>query len=185
MSRNYKFHNPSGLYFISFATVNWVEVFTRMIYFDLMLECLDYCRQRKGMELYSYCIMPNHVHLIFRSAREKPAGLVRDLKSYSARILINAIKENPVESRREWLLQTFKCAAAKQRRGYTHVFWQSHNNPIEIWSTKVLQQKITYIHQNPVEAGLVMKPWEYKYSSARNFAEMDYVLEIDDVGFLG
>ncbi|UXP33106.1 hypothetical protein N6H18_03955 [Reichenbachiella agarivorans] len=53
MSRKYKFHNPEGLYFISFATVYWLDVFVRDRYFDLMLESLDYCRKNKGMEIYS------------------------------------------------------------------------------------------------------------------------------------
>ena len=137
------------------------------------------------MELYAYCIMPNHVHLIYRSSLENPGVLLRDLKSYSAKLLIQAIYNNRSESRRDWLIKGFKEAAFKQNRGYDHAFWQPDNHPIELWSTKVLKQKIEYIHENPVEAGLVMRSWEYKYSSARNFAEMDYVLEIDDVGFLG
>lgn len=156
-----------------------------MIYFELLIESLDFCRKYKGMELYAYCIMPNHVHMLFRSSLEDPAGLIRDLKSYSAKTLLKAIKENSKESRKEWMLKTFREAAIKQGRGNTHVFWQPHNNPIELWNTKVLKQKINYIHQNPVEAGLVLKPWEYRFSSARNFAEMECVMEIDDVGFLG
>ena len=72
MSRNYKFHNKSGLYFVSFATVNWIDVFTRQVYFDVLAESISYCRKEKGMELYCYCFMPSHVHFIFRSANEQP-----------------------------------------------------------------------------------------------------------------
>jgi putative transposase len=70
MSRNYKFHNKSGLYFVSFATVNWIDVFTRQVYFDVLAESISYCRKEKDMVLYCYCFMPSHVHFIFRSANE-------------------------------------------------------------------------------------------------------------------
>ncbi|WP_328516463.1 hypothetical protein [Aquimarina aquimarini] len=82
MSRNYKFHNKSGLYFVSFATVNWLDIFTRQPYFDILSQSISYCRAEKGLELYAYCFMPSHIHLIFRSADDNPAGLLRDFKSY-------------------------------------------------------------------------------------------------------
>ena len=69
-----------GAYFISFATVNWIDVFTRDIYFATIIESLDHCRNNKGMEIYGYCIMHSHVHLIFRFALGDPSGLIRDLK---------------------------------------------------------------------------------------------------------
>ncbi|WP_394346656.1 transposase [Robertkochia marina] len=103
-----------------------------MLYFELMIECFDYCRKQKAMEIYAYCIMPNHVHLMFRSGREHPAGLIRDLKSFSARILLKAIKENNQESRKGWLLNTFRKAAIKQEGGNQYAFWQPYHHPIEL-----------------------------------------------------
>ena len=67
MSRKYKFHNPEGLYFITFATVGWIDVFSRQIYRDLLIENLQYCQMEKGLELFAWCIMSNHVHLITRA----------------------------------------------------------------------------------------------------------------------
>ena len=104
MSRKYKFHNESGAYFISFATVYWLDVFTRQAYFNVLEESTDYCRAEKGMEVFAYCFMPSHVHLIFRSSNEDPSGLIRDFKGFTARKLIKTIEENPQESRKEWLL---------------------------------------------------------------------------------
>ena len=104
MSRKYKFHNESGAYFISFATVYWLDVFTRQAYFNVLEESIDYCRAEKGMEVFAYCFMPSHVHLIFRSSNEDPSGLIRDFKGFTARKLIKTIAENPQESRKEWLL---------------------------------------------------------------------------------
>mgnify|MGYP003151719482 FL=1 len=62
-------------------------------------------------------------------------------------------------------------------------FWQQHNKPIELWSGKVIKQKIDYIHNNPVEQGFVTNPVDWKYSSARNYADDYSILKIDNEGF--
>jgi len=81
MSRKYKFQNESGIYFISFATVYWIDVFIRQEYFAVLEDSIDYCRKEKGMEVFAYCFMPSHLHLIFRSTNDDPSGLLRDFKT--------------------------------------------------------------------------------------------------------
>lgn len=185
MSRKYKFHNKSGLYFVSFATVNWIDVFTRQCYFNILFESVNYCRSEKGMELYGYCFMPSHIHLIFRSSNNQPMELLRDFKKHTAKKIIETIEDNPQESRKEWLLWMFERAGKKQGNISKYQFWQHHNKPIELWSEKVIKQKIKYIHNNPVVSGFVVSPEDWKYSSARNFHDDQTVLKIDDTGFLG
>jgi REP element-mobilizing transposase RayT len=102
MSRNYKFHNPEGLYFVSFAVVEWLDVFTRNEYKDILVKSLIYCQKEKGMEIIAWCIMTNHVHLIFRSIAEiKPEKLLGDFKRFTSKKIVKAIQENPKESRKE------------------------------------------------------------------------------------
>jgi len=91
MSTKYRCHKPEAAYFISFATVNWVDVFTREIYFQILIESIKYCRENKGMELFTYCIMPNHVHMIFRSLNDDSSGLIRGFKGYISRKIIATI----------------------------------------------------------------------------------------------
>src|SRR6476620_728172 len=110
MSRKHKFKEKAGAYFISFATVYWIDVFVRDVYCCCITESLAYCRQNKGMELYGYCIMPSHIHMIFRSAANDPSGLIRDFKGFTSRKLLKIIAENPRESRKEWLLSMFRKA---------------------------------------------------------------------------
>ena len=179
MSRNYKFHNEQGLYFVSFATVNWVDVFIRSDYLDILANSVRYCREYKGMEVYAYCFMPSHVHFVFRSSFNDPAGLIRDFKSFTAKRLLRTIEENIKESRREWMLKIFKDAGNKKTNIKSFQFWQHHNKPIELWSNKVIEQKINYIHSNPVISGFVVNPCDWKYSSARNYQDDDTVLKID------
>lgn len=171
MSRNYKFHNPEGLYFVSFAVVEWLDVFTCNEYKDLVLESLSYCQREKGMEIAAWCIMTNHVHLVFRSIKgQKPALLLGDFKRFTSKTIVKAIKENPRESRKEFLLERFRNAANHSSNVNNYQFWRHDNKPIELWSNGVIQEKIVYIHNNPVEAGLVYRPEDYVYSSAMDYA---------------
>jgi putative transposase len=132
------------------------------------------------MILFGYCIMPSHVHLIFRSSIEDPSGLMRDFKGFTSKNLLRSISDNPQESRKEWLMAMFLAAGSQKSNVRRYQFWQHDNHPIEIWSLKVFEQKLQYIHENPVEAGFVTESTDWKYSSARNYALDDQsVLEID------
>ena len=114
MSRNYKFYNPEGLYFISFAIVGWLDVFTRNEYKDLFIESLAFCQKNKGLEIHAWCIMTNQVHLVFRSSLgQKPELLIGDLKRFTSKSIVKALQENPRESRKEFLLDYFKNEAIK------------------------------------------------------------------------
>lgn len=169
---------------MSFATVYWIDVFTRQDYFDVIAESITYCRLNKGMKLFAYCIMPSHIHFIFRSSIDKPMELLRDFKKHTSKTIIESIKNNPQESRKEWLLWMFEKAGKERGNVQLYQFWQHHNHPIELWSEKVIKQKIDYIHHNPVKEGFVSNAIDWKYSSARNFQEDHSVLEIDKTGFI-
>ncbi len=170
MSRNYKFHNPEAAYFVSFAVVDWLDVFTRNEYKDILIDSLHYCQKEKGMEVYAWCIMTNHVHLVFRSIKsEKPEQLLGDFKRFTSKAIVKAIMQNPKESRKEVLLKQFQLSAAKSSNVKNFQFWRHDNKPIELWSNKVIFQKINYIHKNPVVAGFVFRPEDYIYSSAIDY----------------
>ncbi|MDA3927432.1 MAG: transposase [Prolixibacteraceae bacterium] len=172
MSRNYKFYNPDGVYFASFAVVEWLDVFTRNEYKNIILDSLSFCQKNKGMEIFAWCIMTSHVHLVFRSNKDdvKPEQLLGDFKRFTSKAIINAIKENPRESRKEFLLKQFQKAGAMASNVSKYQFWRHDNKPIEFWSNKVIDEKINYIHQNPVEEGLVFRAEDYMYSSAIDYA---------------
>lgn len=176
----YKFHNPDGLYFVSFAVVRWVEIFTNHHYCDIVVKSLKFCQKNKGMEIVSWCIMPNHIHLIFRSSEDKlPGDLLGDFKRFTSKELVKAIKLNPKESRKKSILGIFRNEARKCHNVNNYQFWQHYNHPVELWSNGMIQQKINYVHNNPVTAGLVNKPEDYPYSSAKNYVDEDGL--IDDI----
>ena len=174
MSRKYKFHNPKGAYIKSFAVRDWIDLLTRNEYKHILLENLAYCQKHKGLEIFAWCIMTNHVHLALRSIGEETLqNILRDFKGYTSKLLIKAIKENPRESRKEFLLREFWD---ENKQGYR--LWRGDNKPIEIFSNHVIDQKINYIHNNPVEAGLVFRAEDYIYSSACNYAGEKGLLDV-------
>ena len=181
MSRKYKFYNKEGLYFVSFATINWIDIFVRDLYFNIILESLKFCRENKGMEIYTWCIMPSHVHLIYRAKDNNPGDIMRDLKTHTSKQMQKEIFENPQESRKEWIIEMMEKAGFNNSNVKYKQFWQQNNKPIELWSPAVIDQKVDYIHNNPVEAGFVFEPYHWKYSSAIDYSGGKGLLQIDYV----
>jgi REP element-mobilizing transposase RayT len=173
----YKIRNQEEIYFCTFSVVYWIDIFTRPIYRNILIDSLRYCQQEKGLIVYAYVIMSNHVHLIIKSETGKLSDTIRDFKSFTSKQIIEAIKEYP-ESRRAWLLWMFKRAASKHKRNTEYQVWKHDNHPEELESTKFLYQKLNYIHQNPVRACIVQNPEDYLYSSAGAYAEIPGLLKI-------
>ena len=156
MSR-YKIQNQEGLYFLTLTIVGWIDVFTRKEYRDILIESLKHCQKHKGLVIHAFVIMSNHIHLIARSGKEEIllSNILRDFKSYTGKVIHQTIEEKTtLESRREWMLHLFKFFARGKQRNRIFQFWQSDNHPIELYSPRVINQKLAYVHFNPVEAGL-------------------------------
>jgi|SRR5690606_11575531 len=168
MSRKYKFHNKDGVYFVSFAVVYWIDLFVREQYSDLFISTLKYYADSR-LELFAYCIMPSHIHLIFRDRNKEPDKLLGNIKRYASQQLQKEIARNNQESRKNWMLWMMEHAASKESNVHNRKLWQHHNQPIELWSYAVALQKLNYIHNNPVKAGLVTDAAAWKYSSAVNY----------------
>ena len=117
MSTGYQIKEQEELHYVTLQIVKWIDIFTRQIYRDIIIENLRFCQMNKGLEIYAYVIMSNHVNLLIRSSIGK-------------------------------------------------------------LSDKFIQQKINYIHENPVKSGIVEKPEDYLYSSARNYAGMAGLIDV-------
>jgi REP element-mobilizing transposase RayT len=175
MKEGYVIRDQTLPHFITATVVDWIDIFTRQTYRDSIIESLDYCIKNKGMILYGYVIMSNHIHLIIQSEDGKLSDLIRDFKKFTAKNILEKIQVVP-ESRKEWMLERFKLAAEKHTRNKNYQFWQYGNHAEEIYTNKFMWSKLDYIHLNPIRAGLVEKDSQYIYSSASNY--------INDSGFL-
>jgi len=114
---------------------------------------------------------------------EKLEDIIRDLKKYTATKIIHNIKNNPFESRKKWLIEIMEETGSKKSNNTHYQFWQQHNQPIEISDNRSMDDTLEYllvrqagIHNNPVEAGIVLSPEEYLYSSAKNYAGLTETL---------
>jgi putative transposase len=165
----YKIIDQGGMYFVSFGIIEWVDVFTRKDYRDIVIESLQHCQTKKGLVIYGWCIMSNHTHLIISAKENNVSDVLGDFKKFTSKQIIKAITEHPGESRKAWMLKIFKEAREKNSRNLNYQFWQQDNQPKIIYTPKFATQKLEYIHNNPVEAGIVEKAEEYIYSSARDY----------------
>jgi putative transposase len=144
-----------------------------------LIDSWKYCQKEKGLDIYAWVIMTSHVHMIIGSKTNKLEDIVRDMKSYTSRMLKDAIKENIKESRREWLLWLMERAGTKNGNNSNFQFWQQHNQPIELSDNQMMDQKLDYIHNNPVIEGIVEKPEQYIYSSARDYSGLKGLIEVE------
>ena len=169
MSSKYKVGEDSIPHFVTFSVVGWIDVFTRDTYKQLIIDSLQYCITNKDLQLHAWVIMTNHIHLIISSKTNRLEDIVRDLKKFTSRQIIKAISENMQESRKEWMLNMFRYAANNNNNNTIHQFWKQDYHPIELNNNNKLQQRLNYLHENPVRLGLVWEPWHYKYSSAIDY----------------
>ena len=185
MSRNYKIYDQRLPYFITSTVINWIDIFTRNQYRDIVIKSLQYCREHKGLLLFGYCIMTNHIHLIIGSRQNDIQDIVRDFKSFTSRELRKCMESDDLESRKRWVLPMMYDSGSKVKANKDFQLWQHHYHPIELNSDDLLIQKIEYVHTNPVKAGFVARPQDFLYSSARNFAGLQSVIDLDSMeGFV-
>jgi REP element-mobilizing transposase RayT len=165
----YKIRDKQAIHFLTFAVVEWVDVFTRKEYKDVLIESLKYCQKEKGLIIFAWCIMSNHVHLAVAARNNDLSDVLRDFKKYTSKQIIKAVEGNKQESRKDWMLRVFKQQGLSNSRNGVYQFWRQDNQPKEMYSEHFIKQKMDYIHNNPIEEGIVDKAEEYLYSSARDY----------------
>ncbi|KYG72956.1 REP-associated tyrosine transposase [Roseivirga echinicomitans] len=179
MGRKYAIRSQDEFYFVTFTVVNWLDVFIRQEYRNILIDSIKYCQQEKGLLVGAWCIMTSHVHLILGAEGTfKLEDIIRDLKSYTSRHIRKYMENNPQESRREWMLGMMKRAGEKKLNNKDFQFWQQHNHPIELSTKEIMIQRLNYVHYNPVEAGFVDQPSDWVFSSARDYEDQKGIIEI-------
>ena len=180
-SENYRIEKQDGIYFLTFTITDWVDVFTRLSYKNIIVETLTFYRKNRNLKLYAWCLMTNHLHLICSiDPPFRMSDFIRDYKKYTAKYILEEIQQQP-ESRRDWILYRFEYAGKFDHRIDHYRFWQDKSHPIELMTTEMIEQRINYMHENPVRTGIVAKAEEYLFSSARNYAGLEAIIEIDEI----
>ena len=168
MSSGCKIFDQYAHYFCTFTIVEWADIFSRQVYRDIVAESFNHCIACKGLQVHGYVFMSNHIHSILSATNGNLSGIIRDLKRFTSSKISQQIRTGP-ESRADWLIDVCRNAALEHSRNSELQVWRQNNHPELLLSQKFLRQKLNYIHQNPVRAGLVLEPQHWVYSSAADY----------------
>lgn len=172
MSSRYKVYHDYIPHFITVTVVGWIDALSRPDYKDIVIASLNYCIGHKSLQLHAWVIMNNHLHLIVSAQEDKKlSDIIRDFKKYTSNQVIKCIKEHPSESRKEWMLNMFAYAGRGNSSNEHYQFWQQDYHPVELSNETIFKQRMDYLHDNPVRAGIVYDASHYKYSSASDYYE--------------
>ncbi len=170
-------NDPAHLYFITAAIVQWKHLFIRSEYAKIVLNSLAWLQQQQRILLFAYVVMPSHLHAIIKPENAAIADIVQQFGSFTAHEILKRLRKDGEND----LLDLFQQKRRDPR--HKHSIWQDIQAK-NIFSMDVLQQKLEYIHQNPIakEWKLVEDRADYLYSSAGYY---DYgrkpVIEVTDI----
>lgn len=160
MRSRYKIFNNEAAYFITSTIVEWIPVFTSEKYYNILTQAFKFSQTGKNLKLYAYVFLDNHFHII--ASAEKFSNVMKSIKGYSAKLIIENLKSDNNSA----ILQKFKNCKANHKTKSVYQVWQEGFHPKKITSDNMFQQKVDYIHFNPVRRNHVSEPQDWKYSSA-------------------
>jgi putative transposase len=173
-------HRITGeVYFVTDTVVDWVDIFSRPCYRHIIIESLQHCQKQKGLIIYAWVLMTNHMHMIVGSSGiNKVSDIMRDFKKFTSKEILHVLQMDGTESRREWMLNRFEYAGKNDKRIKNFRFWQEGNNAQDLYLNDYFNQKLNYIHQNPVKAEIVNRAEDYRYNSAIDYAGGKGLLDV-------
>ena len=168
----YKIYEDAYPHFVTCTVVDWLPVFNRPEASTIILDSLVFLQTERRVTLLAYVILENHMHFI--ASGEELSTRIAEFKSFTARQLLDLLKEKNAQA----LLQQLAFRKLKHKTDRTYQFWQEGSHPKQITSDEMMQQKIEYIHFNPVKRGYVDEPVHWRYSSARNYAGLSGLIPV-------
>jgi REP element-mobilizing transposase RayT len=168
----YKIHEPFQPHFLTCTVVAWLPVFTRPETVQIVLDSWRFLQQERRLVLYGFVILENHLHFIASAANLSKE--VKHFKSYTARRLIDHLESQNALT----LLQELSFYKARHKIQSQYQFWQEGSHPQLIEGDVMMLQKLEYMHNNPVKRGYVDDPVHWRYSSARNYAGLPGLIEV-------
>jgi putative transposase len=179
MRDRYIIADKEATYFLTMTVVHWIDLFTRREYKDIVVDSLNYCVRQKGVIIYGWVLMTNHLHLIARV--ENPhtmSNFLRDFKKFTSKSCMEVV-QCIHESRKDFLLDKFGFEAFITRRAEQYKVWQDGNHPVLLETQAFLLQRLHYLHDNPVRQGIVENPEEYLYSSAVDYSGRKGLVKVE------
>jgi len=163
-------------HFITLTVIEWIDIFTKPEYFKTITDSLTYCRKNKGLKVYEYVIMSNHMHIIIGTPDDDNlVQVLSDFKKHTKREIWKLLEKD----NRHYIVNILNNSYHK-KKGYVKQIWQRENYPERINSETFMLTKVRYIYMNPVKKGYVSKPEHWQYSSAKNWVLGDHsIIQLD------
>jgi len=176
---------PQDCSYLTFNVVDWIDVFIRQTYKQIIVDALNYCIESKKFTVYAWCLMTNHLHMLARAQDGSGLAMIeKEFKKYTTTKILEAIDIEP-DLRRSWMLQRFENCSLTLKKIEKFQLWQTCTNPTYIDFKQVykLQERVLYIHENPIRDGIVDKPEHYLYSSATDYAGKPGLVKVNVINF--
>jgi REP element-mobilizing transposase RayT len=168
--------NDPAPYFVTATIVNWLPLFCNPEIVQILLNSLRFLIHQQRLCLHAYVILENHLHLV--ASAEDLGKELANFKSFTARKSIDYY----MQRQQDFILDLLSFYKGEHKRDRTYQVWQEGVHPQRIYDQEMLQQKIDYIHQNPVKRGYVDFPEQWRYSSARDYMGTPGLLPVELVG---
>ena len=159
LPQHFRVYDGAYPHFVTSTVVHWIPVFCRDDYFRVLVDSLRYCVEHKGLLVHGYVVMPNHFHAVLSQTEGRVSDVMRDMKKHTAKAIAAKLE---TDGRLTWLNAMRRAAG---REGGVRV-WDEAFHPEQVHSEPFFRGKLEYMHKNPVRAGYVVDPCEWRYSSA-------------------
>jgi REP element-mobilizing transposase RayT len=176
MIREYPIAEPQGCYLLTLNTIDRVDIFIRPFFKQIIVESLNYFIEKKGLIVYGWCLMTNHLHLIVQSRDGFDlSALIGDFKAFTAKIILEDLKVDS-DIRRTWIIKKIREAALFDKLEV----WENSDHPVQVKTEEEanIDEHLKQIHYNPVRNKIVVSPQDYLHSSARNYAGLAGLVNI-------
>jgi REP element-mobilizing transposase RayT len=177
----YAIRDQFATHFLTFTVCGWIDLFTRKVYKDIIMDSFRFAQKNGQLILNAYVIMSNHIHLIARANDKQNktlSDIVRDFKKFTHHEMMPVI-ESDAESRRQWMVHQFNYYGKINPNNEQKQIWENDSHPEECYSHEFTKTKLNYIHDNPVRAGIVVKPEDYIYSSGSNYLLGKGIIDVE------
>ncbi len=169
----YKIIDEQAIHFVTCTVLHWIPIFTKIETKQIIIESLQHLQKSDNLKIYSYVILENHLHLIVSSDNLNKS--LQKFKSFTAKKILNFLITKNVKT----ILQQLEFYKKAHKREISYQFWEEGTKPKQIISDEMLNEKIEYVHCNPVKRGYVANPEDWIYSSAGSYLGNKGLLEIE------
>jgi putative transposase len=169
-----------GCYYLTLSVTDCTDIFIRPVHKQIIVESLNYFIEKKGLIVYAWCLMTNHLHLLAQARQGFGlSSIISEFKKFTGRIILEDIDVEP-EVRKKWMLERFENASRQLKLAEKYQVWENYNHPVYLDTLAPLQIRETLdrIHNNPVRDRIVLSPDEYLHSSARDYCGMKGIVNI-------